>query len=317
MGYLDQGVWRTGWYKPDAKGQFVREQSRFRSRISTDGSTPFAPASRRYHLYVSYACPWAHRTLILRELLGLKAHISVSVVDWYMGPDGWRFKQTTPGATPDHLFGSQYLWQVYTRAQADYSGRVTVPILWDTQTQTIVNNESREIMQILDQDLATLGNGASFYPDTLRDAIEQTLDAIYHPINNGVYRAGFATTQSAYHEALEELFAALEHWDQVLGEQRYLCGDQVTAADWAMFTTLLRFDAVYYTHFKCNLRHVYEFPQLWGYLRELYQFPGVAETCHFDHIKGHYFVSHDHINPSGIVPDGPRLDLLSPHGRGD
>lgn len=315
MGYMDNGTWNTGWYQPDKSGNFVREQSRFRNQISAAG--PHQPESGRYHLYVSFACPWAHRTLIFRQLLGLEEHLGLSVVDWFMGDDGWRFKPDVAGATVDHLHGSDFLWQIYKQAQADYSGRVTVPILWDKKLGTIVNNESREIIRMLDLGFAELTNSAlTFYPEALRDTIDETLDAIYNPINNGVYRAGFASSQQAYHAAVSELFTALEHWDSVLAQQRYLCGDVITAADWAMFTTLLRFDAVYYTHFKCNLRHVYEFPHLWGYLRELYQLPGVSETCHFDHIKGHYFVSHAHLNPSGIIPDGPVLDLNQPHGRG-
>ncbi len=314
MGWMDQGTWTNKWYKPDEKGRFVREQTRFRNQISEQG--PHQAESGRYHLYVSYACPWAHRTLIFRKLLGLDAHIGISVVDWYMGDDGWRFKPDVKGATEDQLFHSDFLWQVYKQAQEDYSGRVTVPVLWDKQLKTIVNNESREIIQMLDLGFDGFKSSElTFYPEPLRQKIDETLDAIYNPINNGVYRAGFATSQAAYHEAVTELFQALEHWDSVLSKQRYLCGEVITAADWAMFTTLLRFDAVYYTHFKCNLRHVYEFPHLWGYLRDLYQQPGVSETCHFDHIKGHYFVSHAHLNPSGIIPEGPLLDLTSAHGR--
>ncbi len=312
MGLLIDGKWSTQWYEPDERGRFIRAETQFRDRVSTQEGAKFAPEAGRYHLYVSYACPWAHRTLIVRSLKGLEDVIGLSVVDFLMTDEGWHFSEE-PGAIPDPHVGAQYARDIYVAAKSDYTGRVTVPILWDTQTQTIVNNESREIIRMMGTGFTPLAkNDVDFCPAELRETIDATIDAIYNPINNGVYRSGFSTHQSAYEQAVGELFEALDYWEEVLGKQRYLCGDQITEADWCMFTTLIRFDMVYYGHFKCNVRHIYEYKNLWEYLKELYQVPGVAQTCNFDHIKGHYYRSHPSVNPTRIVPKGPRLDFLAP-----
>jgi putative glutathione S-transferase len=317
MGRMVDGTWTTEWYTPDEEGRFVRGETRFRDRVTADGSSPFRPEAGRYHLYVSLACPWAHRTLIMRRWKNLESAITLSVVDPFMGDDGWTFSDA-PGAIPDSVNGATRLWEIYKKARADYTGRVTVPVLWDKPTGTIVNNESREILRMLDLEFAAAGAApVSHCPEALRPEIDRTIEAIYHPINNGVYRAGFATTQRAYDEAVAELFAALDEWDGVLAGRRYLCGDTLTEADVCMFTTLVRFDAVYHGHFKCNLRRIADYPHLSGYLRDLYQTPGVAETVNFDHIKQHYYRSHGQINPTRIVPRGPIQDLWAPHGRGD
>ncbi len=299
MGQLIDGTWHTGWYDPDAKGAFQRPATKFRDRITE-------PEAGRYHLYVSYACPWAHRTLITRALRGLEEAISVTVVDPKMSDEGWSFD----AASPDPLGPGAYLRDVYLRANPRYTGRVTVPVLWDTKKKTIVNNESREIMRMLDTGFDALAKGPSLAPSELRARIDETLDAIYTPVNNGVYRSGFAHTQSAYEEACTELFAALDHWEGVLGKQRYLCGDVLTEADVAMFTTLLRFDVVYYAHFKCNLRRIQDYPNLGAYLRDIYQHPLVKPTCRLDHIKVHYYWSQTTVNPHRVVPLGPPLDYL-------
>jgi putative glutathione S-transferase len=317
MGMLVDGKWSAEWYKPDEKGRFVRSESKFRGHVTGDGSSGFKAEAGRYHLYVSLACPWAHRTLILRKLKKLEDAISLSIVDPLMGDNGWEFSEN-PGCIPDTVNGLKYLREVYVKADPHYTGRVTVPVLWDKKSGTIVNNQSREIMRMFDTVFDGLGDpGVTFYPERLREKIDGTIDAIYNPINNGVYRAGFATSQEAYDEAAEELFGALDHWDKTLSLSRYLCGEVITEADWCMFTTLLRFDPVYYTHFKCNLRHIYEYPNLSNYLKDLYQVPGVAETCNLDHIRNHYFRSHPSVNPHGIVPVGPRVDLSAPHDRAE
>lgn len=315
MGKLVNGEWTTHWYGADADGRFIRDDTAFRDRVTRDGSDRYAAQAGRYHLYVSWACPWAHRTLIFRRLKKLEDAISISIVDAHMGEAGWKFSDAA-GASADSVNGAHHLHEIYVKAKPDYTGRVTVPILWDKQTNSIVNNESREIIRMLDSEFDDLTNvDLHFFPEELADSVEDTIDAIYNPINNGVYRCGFATTQVAYDEAFAELFAALDHWDHLLSGQRYLCGDRITAADWCMFTTLLRFDLVYYVHFKCNQRHIYEYPQLGPYLRDLYQHPGIAQTCNFDQIKRHYFGSHESINPTRIVPGGPMLDLEAPHDR--
>jgi glutathionyl-hydroquinone reductase len=315
LGVLVKGKWVSEREQEDQQGKFVRPSTTFRDRITADGSSGYPAAADRYHLYVSLACPWAHRTLIMRSLKGLTEAISVSIVDPVMGENSWEFS-SAPGATPDSVNHAHYLWEIYVKTQPDYTGRVTVPILWDTQTQTIVNNESREIIRMLNTEFAEYAtNAIDLYPEHLQEQIDQTIDAIYQPINNGVYRAGFATQQGAYDEAVTELFTALDHWEGVLNEQRYLCGNQLTEADICMFTTLLRFDAVYYVHFKCNLRRIVDYPNLWGYLRDIYQYPGVKATCNLDHIKQHYYKSHPKVNPSGIVPKGPIIDFDTPHGR--
>jgi putative glutathione S-transferase len=314
MGEMVEGVWKSGWYDPDARGAFQRPKTKFRARVTTDGSSAFAAEAGRYHLYVSYACPWAHRTLITRALRGLEGAIDVTAVDPKMSDDGWSF---TAGEA-DPLCGAKLLREVYARADARYSGRVTVPILWDKKTGTIVNNESRELMRMLDTQFdAFATNETSLAPPELLARIDETLEAIYTPVNNGVYRAGFATTQAAYEEACKDVFAALDHWDAVLGKQRYLCGSVITEADVAMFTTLLRFDLVYYAHFKCNVRRIQDYANLSGYLRDIYQMPEVKKTCRLDQIKTHYYWSQTTVNPHRVVPLGPDVasQLELPHGR--
>jgi len=315
LGLLVDGQWVSRREQSDQKGNFIRPQTTFRNQITADGSSGFKAESGRYHLYISWACPWAHRTAIMRKLKGLESAISLSVVDPEIDQNGWQFSEA-PGCIPDMINQADYLWQVYLKADYNYSGRVTVPVLWDKKTETIVNNESREIIRMLDTEFERFAQRqVTFYPEELRDVIDGTMDTIYQPINNGVYRAGFATTQEAYEQGLTELFDALEHWDQVLEQQPYLCGDRITQADWCLFTTLIRFDVVYYGHFKCNLHHISDYPNLWSYLKELYQVPGVAETCNFDHIKRHYYRSHPDVNPTRIVPKGPILDFEAPYDR--
>ena len=301
-----EGEWKNEGYEKDDKGRFQRNPTTFRDRITADGASGFPAVSDRYHLYVSYACPWAHRTLIMRNIKGLNDAISISVVDPLMGENGWKFSNF-PGTIPDTVNNTDYLRKVYAIADSNYTGRVTVPILWDKQTSTIVNNESREIMRMFDTEFGDLASRVDLYPDKLQSKIDAAIDDIYDPINNGVYKAGFAKSQSAYEEAVKELFAALDYWEDILAEQEYVCGDILTEADICMFTTLFRFDAVYYVHFKCNVRHIWDYPNLWHYLRRIYQYPGVKETCNLEHIKLHYYQSHPHINPSGIVPTGPAI----------
>jgi glutathionyl-hydroquinone reductase len=315
LGMLMNGKWVTEREQEDKKGKFVRPSTTFRNWITADGSSGFKAERDRYHLYVSLACPWAHRTLIMRQLKGLSDAISVSVVDPEMGDNSWEFSDCE-GCIPDTVNHTHYLWELYTKVEPNYTGRVTVPVLWDKQKGTIVNNESREIIRMLDTEFGEITKpDVDLYPKALQQQIDETIDAIYQPINNGVYRAGFATTQEAYEEAVTELFENLDHWETVLGKQRYLCGDRLTEADICMFTTLLRFDAVYYVHFKCNLRRIVDYPNLWGYLRDLYQHPGVKETCNLDHIKRHYYKSHPKVNPTRIVPKGPIINFEAPHNR--
>ncbi len=315
MGHLKNGVWSTEWYQPDSEGRFQRPPTVFRNHVSTDGSTPHAVEAGRYHLYVSLACPWAHRILIARALKGLN-DITVSVVDPFMSDDGWHFDADTPGATQDHLFGEKYLRDVYLRADSTYTGRVTVPVLWDKKLNTIVNNESRDILRIFDHDFDSIAtNKVDLAPAELMDDIESAITAIYEPINNGVYRAGFSGSQSAYEEAVNDVFTALDHWESVLSTQRYMCGSVMSEADICLFTTLVRFDPVYVLHFRCNLKMLHEYPNLWAFTRDMYQTPGIAETVNFTHIKRHYFESHDTINPKRLVPLGPNLDYDAPHHR--
>ena len=308
-GYLDQGQWHDGWYDTRAsQGEFVRSTSAFRHRITADGAGGFAAQAGRYHLYVSLACPWAHRTLIARVLKGLQEAVSVSVLEPVM-TQGWCFSQ----ALPDHLHGFQYLHQIYTAADAQYSGRVLVPVLWDRQTRTIVSNESAEIIRMFNDGFGELASAAvDLYPQALRGEIDRVNAFVYDNINNGVYRCGFATGQGAYERAFERLFAALDWAEARLGRQRWLVGEQPTEADWRLFTTLARFDAVYFGHFKCNRNRLEDFPNLSRYLRELYLVPGIAATLDIDHIKRHYYMSHPHINPTRIVPAGPRLKFCAP-----
>ncbi|MGB7086453.1 MAG: glutathione S-transferase family protein [Phormidesmis sp.] len=322
MGLLVEGVWKDQWYDTDSTGgKFVRKDAQFRNWVTADGSagptgeSGFKAERDRYHLYVSYACPWAHRTLIFRRLKGLEEIIPISVVHWFMGEHGWTF-QSGEGVIPDPLFAAQYAHEIYTRADAQFTGRVTVPILWDKQTQTIVNNESSEIIRMFNSAFDPLGaKPGDYYPEPLRDEIDALNDRIYHTINNGVYKCGFATTQEAYEEALTPLFESLDWLEEILSRQRYLTGQQVTEADWRLFTTLVRFDPVYFGHFKCNIRRIVDYPNLWGYLRDLYQTPGVADITNFSHIKRHYYQSHESINPTKIVPVGPEIDFNVPHCR--
>ena len=322
MGLLVDGKWHDVWYDTaNTKGRFERSKSQFRNWITADGSAGpsgeggFKAEPGRYHLYVSYACPWAHRTLIFRALKKLEDVISVSVVDALMVEEGWTFYGTT-GSTGDALYGSKRLHEIYTRADPHYSGRVTVPVLWDKQRETIVSNESAEIIRMLNSAFDAFGDATlDFYPEPLRSEIDTLNDFIYPNVNNGVYRAGFATTQEAYEEAFGQLFGALDKLEDTLSTQRYLTGSSLTEADWRLFTTLLRFDPVYVGHFKCNLRRIADYPNLWNYTRELYQVPGVAPTVDMEHIKGHYYRSHKTINPTGIVPLGPDIDFSAPHDR--
>jgi glutathionyl-hydroquinone reductase len=316
MGHLERGIWfPEDAFPTDEGGSFQRADSTFRNKVSTDGSTPHAVAAGRYVLYVSYACPWAHRTLIARALLGLDDAIEIAVVNPFMGKDGWTF-EPADGVVPDPVHNAKFLHQVYTAADPQFSGRVTVPVLWDKQGGTIVSNESREILRMLATDFAPLGRTLrELSPPALREYIDEVITRNYAPINNGVYRAGFARTQEAYEAGVAPLFEALFAWEDVLGGQRFTCGATLTEADICLFTTLLRFDSVYHGHFKCNLYRIVDMPNLWGFLRDVYQTPGVAETCRVDHIKQHYYRSHVHINPSQVVPVGPVIDLDSPHGR--
>ncbi len=310
MGRLIEGTWHDEWYDTKSTGgAFVREDAGFRNRIETGGR--FAPESGRYRLYVSLACPWAHRTLIMRRLKGLESHIPVTVVEAPMLEEGWTYDP------PEPLYGFTRHYELYVKAKRDYTGRVTVPVLWDTREQTIVNNESAEIIRIFNSAFDELtGNTDDYYPEPLREEIEAINARVYDKINNGVYKAGFATAQDVYEEACEELFEALDWVETLLDERRYLAGDRLTEADWRLFTTLVRFDPVYHGHFKCNIRRIEDYPNMLGYLRELYQVPGIAETVNFEHIKTHYYYSHDTINPTRIIPLGLGPDLMRPHGRG-
>ncbi|PRP94588.1 glutathione S-transferase family protein [Enhygromyxa salina] len=318
MGLLVDGKWQTDWYQPDSDGQFVRTEATFRHRVRADHSTPFTPASDRYHLYVSWACPWAHRVILMRALAGLDHAIDLSVVEHFMSDQGWRFNPEIEGATPDKILGAEYLRDVYLAANERFTGRVTVPVLWDKHTHTIVNNESRELLRMLDHEFRGVATrDVDLAPPDLLERVDQVIDAIYGPINNGVYMAGFATTQQAYDKAVHRLFEALDHWEAVLATQRWLAGDRMTEADLCMFTTLIRFDLVYNTHFKCNRKRIIDYPNLWAFVREIYQLPGVAQTCNFEHIRKHYYASHVTINPHGIVPIGPNVEaeLQRPHNR--
>lgn len=308
-GYLDNGQWHDGWYDTGVtQGEFVRSSSAFRQWVTSDGSSGFKAEPDRYHLYVSWACPWAHRTLIARTLKGLKDVISVSVVEPVM-TEGWCFS----AAFPDHLYGFEYLHQLYSAADPSYTGRVLVPVLWDKRTRTIVSNESSEIMRIFNSGFGTLASDdVDLYPEAQRQNIDRINAFVYENINNGVYRCGFATTQSAYERAFTRLFSALDRIEEELGKQPFLVGERPTEADWRLFTTLARFDAVYFGHFKCNRDRLEDFPNLSRLLRGLYLVPGIAETVHIDHIKRHYYMSHAHINPTRIVPVGPRLKFLAP-----
>ena len=321
MGLLVDGQWQDRWYENNGDGEFQREQAQRRDWITADGTPcpdghPAVQAQAgRYHLYVSLACPWAHRTLIYRKLKGLESLIDVSVVSWLMAEHGWTFDREK-GSTGDALDGLTYLHQRYTADDKDYTGRVTVPVLWDREQQRIVNNESAELIRIFNTAFDELTSSTlDLYPEPLRAEIDSLNERIYPHINNGVYRAGFASTQKAYEAAFDEVFAELDWLEQRLGERRYLTGVYLTEADWRLFTTIVRFDAVYHGHFKCNLRRIEDYANLSNWLRELYQWPGIAETVDFTHIKQHYYASHRHINANGIVPKGPDLALHRTHDR--
>ena len=322
MGLLVEGQWHTDWYDTKAtNGRFKRKDSSFRHWVTKDGSAGptgdagFKAEKDRYHLYVSLACPWAHRTLIIRSLKGLEDFISVSVVNAYMADEGWTFNAGNE-VVEDFINHKQRLHEIYTLAKPDYTGRVTVPVLWDKKHNTIVSNESSEIIRMFNSAFDDLGaKEGDFYPKALRSNIDAVNEFVYPNINNGVYRAGFATTPEAYEEAVTELFEALDSVENILSKQRYLTGPSITEADWRLFTTLVRFDAVYVGHFKCNIRRIVDYPNIWGYLKELYQVEGVAATVSIPNIKEHYYASHDMINPTRIIPVGPMLDFTEPHGR--
>ncbi|WP_375554155.1 glutathione S-transferase family protein [Roseovarius mucosus] len=324
MGQLVNGKWQDTWYDTESTGgKFVRSTAKFRNWITADGTAGpsgdggFKAESGRYHLYVSLACPWAHRTLIFRALKGLEDHIDVSIVHPDMLSEGWEFRTDFPGATGDRLYGLPYARDIYLKADPDISGRVTVPILWDTERETIVSNESAEIIRMFNSAFDDItGNTLDFWPKDLRAAIEPVNARIYDTVNNGVYKAGFATSQEAYESAVHPLFDSLDWLEGRLGQHRYVMGDSATEADWRLFTTLIRFDPVYHLHFKCNRARIVDYPNLWGYLRDLYQWPGVAGTVNFEHIVRHYHYSHDTINPNRIIPINPVLDFDAPHGRG-
>lgn len=324
MGQLVEGIWHDDWYDTEkTKGAFVRSTAGFRNWVTPDGSAGptgeagFKAEPGRYHLYVCYACPWANRALFFRALKGLEEMIGVSVVHPDMLSDGWTFDTDFAGTTGDALYGLPFLRDLYLKADPKISGRVTVPVLWDKQRETIVSNESPDIIRMLNSAFDGLtGNTADYWPEELRDAIEPVNARIYDTVNNGVYKAGFATAQAPYDAAAHALFDTLEWLEQRLGDTRYLMGDRITEADWRLFSTLVRFDLVYHTHFKCNRRRIVDYPNLWAYTRELYQWPGIAGTVHFDHIVRHYHYSHATINPYRIIPINPVIDWHAPHGRG-
>ena len=322
MGLLVDGKWTDQWYDTKKSGgKFVRSETSFRNWITADGSPGpkgeggFAAEAGRYHLYISHACPWAHRTMIFRKLKKLEDALSVSVVDWFMGENGWEFSERD-GAIPDPIHHADYLWQVYTAAKSDYSGRVTVPVLWDKQRGTIVNNESAEIIRMLNSAFNAIGDPSlDFYPERLRPEIDAINERVYHTVNNGVYKCGFATSQEAYDDAFAELFDSLDWLEELLGKRRYVAGEVITEADWRLFTTLVRFDPVYVGHFKCDRRRIRDYPNLSNYARELYQIPGVADTVDLHHIRNHYYRSHESVNPHRILSGGPEFDLDRAHNR--
>jgi len=324
MGLLVDGQWKDQWYDTDSTGgKFKRQEQAYRNWLTADGEPGpsgeggFAAAPDRYHLYVSLACPWAHRALIVRALKGLEEMLPVSVVHWYMAEHGWTF-EPGPGVVPDPVHGVDRLYQLYQKADPSFTGRVTVPVLWDKQRDTIVNNESSEIIRMLNAAFDDLGaEPGDYYPESLREEIDAVNERVYHTLNNGVYKSGFATTQEAYEEAVYPLFETLDWLEERLAASRWLVGGTLTEADIRLFTTLVRFDPVYHGHFKCNLRQLKDYPNLWGFTRDLYQHPKIRATVNFEHIKKHYYQSHDTINPTRIVPAGPVLDFDAPHGRED
>jgi len=322
MGLLIEGKWHDKWYSTEKnKGQFMRSEAQFRNWITPDGAAGssgqvgFKAEKNRYHLYVSYACPWANRALIFRKIKGLEKMISLSVVHWHMAEEGWTF-QEGEGVIDDPFFNASYLREIYLQADNNYSGRVTVPILWDKKTKTIVSNESADIVRMFNSAFNEIGAAeGDYYPQELREEIDALNKRIYDSVNNGVYKAGFATTQSVYEAAVVDLFESFDWLEHILEKQRYLTGDKITEADWRLLTTLVRFDSVYYGHFKCNLKHLVDYPNLWAYICDLYQQPGISETINMHHIKNHYYGSHNMINPTGIVPLGPEIDFHQTHGR--
>ncbi|MGI9372603.1 MAG: glutathione S-transferase family protein [Hyphomicrobiales bacterium] len=316
MGQLVNGKWQTEPLTANQKdGAYKRAVTSFRNWIEDDPNAPFPAESGRYHLYVAWACPWAHRTLVYRALKGLEEHISVSIVDPVMLDNGWYFSDRE-GCTPDTVLGKTNLYEVYTQAAPDYTGRVSVPVLWDKKTGTIVNNESAEIIRMFNSAFNGLtGNTVNYYPEALHAQIKEINERVYNTLNNGVYKSGFARTQEAYEAAVVPLFETLDWLESILAHSRYVAGNAVTEADWRLFPTLLRFDPVYVGHFKCNLRRLRDYPNLWGYTRELYQWPGIAETINLEQTKLHYYASHETVNPTRIVPLGPQIDFDEPHGR--
>ena len=323
MGLLIDGVWHDQWYDTGKSGgRFERSAAQFRNWVTADGRPGptgeggFRAEPGRYHLYVAYACPWAHRTLIFRALKGLDSLIGLSFTHWRMGDHGWTFEDTGDGIPGDRLFGEDYLYRLYTRAMPEVTTRATVPVLWDRATGRIVSNESAEIIRMFNAAFDGIGAApGDYYPKDLRGQIDALNDRIYDTVNNGVYKAGFATSQSAYDEAVGPLFQTLDWLEDRLATRRYLTGDRVTEADWRLFTTLLRFDPVYHGHFKCDRRRIVDYPNLWGYTRELYQWPGIAATVNMDHTRRHYYLSHPTVNPNRILSIGPEIDLDAPHGR--
>ena len=322
MGLLVDGKWKDKWYDTDGNnGKFERSAAQFRNWLTPDGGPGpqgqkgFAAEKNRYHLYVSYACPWAHRALIYRTLFGLEDFIDVSYTDWFMGENGWTFNGEDD-FVGDKLYGVEKFYEIYLKADPKYSGRVTVPVLWDKQEETIVSNESADIIRMFNSAFQNLeADTPDLYPENKRDKIDELNKRIYETVNNGVYKAGFATKQDAYEDALYPLFETLDDMEGLLSNQRFLCGDLVTEADWRFFTTLFRFDAVYHGHFKCNVRKISEYENLWAYTRDLFQQPGIAATTNLHHVKHHYYVSHDMVNPTQIVPVGPDTDFNAPHNR--
>ena len=322
MGLLVEGVWHTDWYDTKSTGgKFERQDAIFRNWVTADGSAGphgtdgFAAEPDRYHLYISLACPWAHRTLIFRKLKGLESMIGVSIVNAIMRDEGWTF-EPGEGVVADQINGKQRMYEIYQLAKSDYTGRVTVPVLWDKERQTIVSNESSEIIRMFNTAFDEVGaSEGDFYPESQREEIDAINEKIYHGLNNGVYKAGFATDQNVYREAVDGVFQTLDFMEELLTRRRYLAGSTMTEADWRAFTTLIRFDAVYVGHFKCNYKRIADYPALSNYLRELYQHPGIRETVDIDYTKAHYYGSHGTINPTFIIPAGPKLDLDSPHDR--
>jgi len=309
LGQLVDGKWVKNWTERDDAGQFKRMSTKFHHQITADGSSGFKAEPDRYHLYISLGCPWAHRTVILWQLKGLQKAIGLSIVDPVIGDEGWKFT-TRMGCIVDTVNQAEYLREIYTLADPNYTGRVTVPVLWDKKTKTIVNNESLQIIKMLELEFTEQATvKTSYYPQNLRAEIDRAIADIYQPINNGVYRTGFASTQAAYEAAVTELFAALDYWEEVLAKQPYLCGDTVTLADWCMYTTLFRFDLAYYGAFKCNLRRLVDYPHLWDYCCRLYQQPGVSEISNVSHVKELYYRGIPEVNPNGIVPLGPKIDF--------